>query len=180
MKADIYQRITDQIVFELEKGVRPWLKPWNAEHAAGRITISAPIRKRRLSIVSAGAPAGSANRNIGDLNQRDSERIGIEARHQPSGRCVVHPGADIGDAGCNPDHREGPMAKRDPGDARCTADELLFVVRNGHIFLISYSDCANAGHRIAVAWCQTNCSPYMSACYPPAGQRHNKCRGETS
>jgi antirestriction protein ArdC len=38
MKTDIYQRITDQIVCELEKGVRPWLKPWNAEHAAGRIT----------------------------------------------------------------------------------------------------------------------------------------------
>jgi antirestriction protein ArdC len=38
MKTDIYQRITDQIVSELEKGVRPWLKPWNAEHAAGHIT----------------------------------------------------------------------------------------------------------------------------------------------
>jgi antirestriction protein ArdC len=38
MKTDIYQKITDQIVCELEKGVRPWLKPWNAEHAAGRIT----------------------------------------------------------------------------------------------------------------------------------------------
>jgi antirestriction protein ArdC len=38
MRTDVYQRITDQIVSELEKGVRPWLKPWNAEHAAGRIT----------------------------------------------------------------------------------------------------------------------------------------------
>lgn len=38
MKTDIYQRVTDQIVAELENGVRPWLKPWNAEHAAGRIT----------------------------------------------------------------------------------------------------------------------------------------------
>ena len=38
MRADIYQKITDQIVGELEKGVRPWLKPWNAEHATGRIT----------------------------------------------------------------------------------------------------------------------------------------------
>ena len=38
MKADIYQKITDQIFSELEKGVRPWLKPWNVEHAAGRIT----------------------------------------------------------------------------------------------------------------------------------------------
>ena len=38
MRADVYQKITDQIVSELEKGVRPWFKPWNAEHAAGRIT----------------------------------------------------------------------------------------------------------------------------------------------
>ena len=36
--ADIYTRITNQIVADLEQGVRPWLKPWNAEHAAGRIT----------------------------------------------------------------------------------------------------------------------------------------------
>jgi antirestriction protein ArdC len=38
MKADIYQRITDQIVTELEKGVKPWLQPWHADHAGGRIT----------------------------------------------------------------------------------------------------------------------------------------------
>ena len=42
MKADIYQRITDQILCELEKRVGPWLKPWNAEHAAGRITRPLP------------------------------------------------------------------------------------------------------------------------------------------
>src|SRR5690606_24151355 len=35
---DIYTRVTNAIITELEKGVRPWLKPWNAEHAAGRIT----------------------------------------------------------------------------------------------------------------------------------------------
>ncbi len=38
MRTDVYQKITDQIVRELEKGVRPWMKPWSAEHAAGRIT----------------------------------------------------------------------------------------------------------------------------------------------
>ncbi|MBS9405484.1 DUF1738 domain-containing protein [Halomonas sp. TRM85114] len=37
-KTDIYTRITDKIITDLEKGVRPWMKPWNAEHAAGRIT----------------------------------------------------------------------------------------------------------------------------------------------
>jgi hypothetical protein len=36
-RADIYTRVTHQIIAELEKGVRPWLKPWNAEHAAGRL-----------------------------------------------------------------------------------------------------------------------------------------------
>jgi hypothetical protein len=34
-RQDLYTRITAQIVAELEKGARPWLKPWNAEHAAG-------------------------------------------------------------------------------------------------------------------------------------------------
>lgn len=38
MKTDIYERVTAHIVADLEKGERPWLKPWNAEHAAGRIT----------------------------------------------------------------------------------------------------------------------------------------------
>jgi antirestriction protein ArdC len=41
-RVDVYTRVTNQIVAELEKGVRPWMKPWNAEHAAGR--ISRPLR----------------------------------------------------------------------------------------------------------------------------------------
>ena len=37
-RQDVYGRITSQIVANLEQGVRPWVKPWNAEHAAGCIT----------------------------------------------------------------------------------------------------------------------------------------------
>ena len=37
-KADIYTRITETILAQLEQGTRPWAKPWNAEHLAGRIT----------------------------------------------------------------------------------------------------------------------------------------------
>ena len=37
-RQDIYTRITGQIVASLEKGVRPWLKPWSGENAAARIT----------------------------------------------------------------------------------------------------------------------------------------------
>ncbi|SDH24511.1 ArdC family protein [Pelagibacterium luteolum] len=47
MKADIYQRVTDAIVKELEKGVRPWHKPWSAEHATGRITR--PLRANSVA-----------------------------------------------------------------------------------------------------------------------------------
>ena len=38
VKSDIYQRVTDQIIASLETGIRPWMKPWSGEHAAGRIT----------------------------------------------------------------------------------------------------------------------------------------------
>ena len=37
-RADVYARITDRIVADLERGVRPWVRPWNAANAAGRIT----------------------------------------------------------------------------------------------------------------------------------------------
>ena len=37
-KTDIYTQVTNRIVAALENGVRPWMQPWNAEHAAGRIT----------------------------------------------------------------------------------------------------------------------------------------------
>jgi antirestriction protein ArdC len=37
MRADVYQKITDRIVRDLERGVRPWMKPWNAGNGEGRI-----------------------------------------------------------------------------------------------------------------------------------------------
>jgi antirestriction protein ArdC len=37
-KQDVYTRITERIIAALEIGVRPWIQPWNAEHAAGKIT----------------------------------------------------------------------------------------------------------------------------------------------
>jgi len=37
-RQDVYTRVTNKIIADLEQGVRTWMKPWNAEHAAGRIT----------------------------------------------------------------------------------------------------------------------------------------------
>ena len=42
-RKDVYTRITNKIMAALEQGVRPWMKPWNAEHAAGKITR--PLRQ---------------------------------------------------------------------------------------------------------------------------------------
>ncbi len=39
---DIYTRITNRIIEDLEKGVRPWLKPWSAVKAAGH--VARPLR----------------------------------------------------------------------------------------------------------------------------------------
>jgi antirestriction protein ArdC len=41
-RQDVYARVTAALIADLEKGVRPWLKPWNAEHMAGKIT--SPLR----------------------------------------------------------------------------------------------------------------------------------------
>lgn len=41
-RIDLYTRVTDTIIADLERGVRPWLQPWNAEHAAS--PVSRPLR----------------------------------------------------------------------------------------------------------------------------------------
>ena len=42
MKADLYDRVTNQIVASLEKGVRPWMKPWNAAQPSSQ--VARPLR----------------------------------------------------------------------------------------------------------------------------------------
>src|SRR5580700_7252985 len=37
-RLDVYTRITDKIIADLEQGVRTWMQPWNAGNTAGRIT----------------------------------------------------------------------------------------------------------------------------------------------
>lgn len=45
-RIDIYARITDRIVADLEKGTRPWMQPWRSSNALGRVTR--PIRHNGL------------------------------------------------------------------------------------------------------------------------------------
>jgi len=41
-RVDIYARITEKIVADLGKGVRPWVQPWSAAKGAG--CVSRPLR----------------------------------------------------------------------------------------------------------------------------------------
>lgn len=45
-RVDIYARITDRIVADLEKGVRPWMQPWQSSNVIGRVTR--PLRHNGL------------------------------------------------------------------------------------------------------------------------------------
>lgn len=45
-RVDVYTRITDRIVADLEKGVRPWMQPWRSRNAIGRVTR--PLRHNGL------------------------------------------------------------------------------------------------------------------------------------
>jgi antirestriction protein ArdC len=42
-RKDVYTRVTDRIISDLEQGVRTWMKPWSVEHTAGR--INKPLRQ---------------------------------------------------------------------------------------------------------------------------------------
>lgn len=45
-RVDLYARITEKIIADLEKGVRPWVRPWSTGHLAGR--VSRPLRHNGL------------------------------------------------------------------------------------------------------------------------------------
>ncbi len=47
MRRAIYQEITDQIVADLEKGVRPWQRPWSADNLEGRVCL--PLRHNGIT-----------------------------------------------------------------------------------------------------------------------------------
>jgi antirestriction protein ArdC len=104
---DVYGRITNKICADLEAGVRPWLKPWNAEHATGRITR--PLRwdgtpYRGINVVmlwSASVTKGYACPLW--LTFRQALELGGHVRKGESGELVVFASAmtrtETGDAG---------------------------------------------------------------------------------
>lgn len=93
-RKDIYQRVTDQIVSELEKGTRPWLKPWNAEHAAGRITRplranGIPYRGINVLMLWASATEHGYAAPLW-LTYKQAHELGAQVRKGEKGSLVVY------------------------------------------------------------------------------------------
>ena len=93
-RQDVYTRVTNRIIADLEKGVRPWMKPWNAEHAAGRITR--PLRHNGtpyqginiLMLWSAAATQGYSAPIW--MTYRQARELGAHVRKGETGELVVY------------------------------------------------------------------------------------------
>ncbi len=93
-RRDLYTCITAQIVASLEKGVRPWVKPWNAEDAAGRITR--PLRHNGqpysgINVLSLWASALAQNFAAPIwMTFRQAQELGAHVRAGEKGSLVVY------------------------------------------------------------------------------------------
>ena len=98
-RQDVYTRITSAIVAELEKGTRPWTRPWSAEHAAGRITR--PLRHNGqpysginiLSLWASASVQGFAAPIW--MTYRQAAELGAHVRRGETGSPVVYANALI-------------------------------------------------------------------------------------
>ncbi|MCZ8158896.1 MAG: zincin-like metallopeptidase domain-containing protein [Rhizobiaceae bacterium] len=96
MRSDVYQKVTDKIIADLEKGELTWLKPWNAGHAAGRITR--PLRHNGrpygginvLMLWAAAVEAGYLSACW--MTFRQAHELGAHVRKGEKGSMVVYAG----------------------------------------------------------------------------------------
>ena len=96
MRKDIHQDITNRIIAELENGVRPWLKPWSADHLAGRVTR--PLRHngipyRGINTILLWAVAAAAGYAAPTwMTFRQAHELGGQVRKGETGQLVVYAG----------------------------------------------------------------------------------------
>jgi len=93
-RQDVYTRVTDKIIADLEQGVRTWMKPWNAEHAAGRITrplrhTGQPYNGINILMLWSAAVAGSYSAPIW-MTFRQAKELGGHVRKGEKGELVVY------------------------------------------------------------------------------------------
>ncbi|MGA1834388.1 ArdC family protein [Rhizobium wenxiniae] len=93
-RIDIYARITDRIVADLENGVRPWIKPWSARNMTGR--VSRPLRHNGqaytgLNVLLLWSESVACGFNSATwMTLRQANELGAHVRKGESGATVVY------------------------------------------------------------------------------------------
>lgn len=95
-RTDVHTHVTNRILADLERGVRPWMKPWNAGHAAGR--IARPLRAtgqpyrgiNTLMLWITAMECGYASPFW--LSYRQAQGLGGQVRRGEHGTLVVYAG----------------------------------------------------------------------------------------
>jgi len=93
-RGDVYSRITARIVADLENGVRPWVKPWTAQHAGAR--ISRPLRHNGvpyagINVVMLWSAAMAAGYSAPIwMTFRQAAELGAHVRKGEKGSLVVY------------------------------------------------------------------------------------------
>lgn len=155
VRADVYTRITNRIIADLEAGTPTWLKPWSADHLAGNITrplraTGLPYKGINVFMLWAEATARSYVCPIW-MTYKQAQEIGGQVRKGETGSLVVYAdkmiktepgllGGEIERAipfmkgysvfNCEqidglPDHFYGTAPKLDPAQRIAHADEFL-------------------------------------------------------
>ena len=93
-KTDGYTKVTDRIIADLEKGVRPWMKPWSSDHTEGRITL--PLRHngipyRGINILMLwGAAVERGYASPTWMSYRQAQELGGQVRKGEKGSLSVY------------------------------------------------------------------------------------------
>ena len=93
-RVDVYTRVTNRILADLEKGVRPWMKPWSGDNAAGRITL--PLRHNGLPyrginvLMLWGAAIENGYASPTWMSYRQAQELGGQVRKGEKGALVVY------------------------------------------------------------------------------------------
>ncbi|MFN3634361.1 MAG: ArdC family protein [Rhizobium rhizophilum] len=93
-KPDIYSRVTNKIIADLEQGNLTWRKPWNAEHLEGRITrplrhSGQPYRGINIILLWAASVAEGYTANLW-MTYRQAQELGGQVRKGSKGEQVVY------------------------------------------------------------------------------------------
>lgn len=93
-KPDVYTRVTTTILADLEKGVRPWTKPWDAGHAAGRIVRplranGTPYRGVNVLLLWGAAVEWGFSCPVW-MTYKQAEALGAQVRKGEHGSLVVY------------------------------------------------------------------------------------------